>query len=137
MVNVEEEAGKANKTEKEPTMVEPLEEEALAKVAAEEEAVVEEAAATTTMAEEAVATTMEAEVAKAATMDIRTTSIRGTNNTPSRISSNKCLRRFHCLIQQAIPYLTFKATTWTATQIKPVTILTVVNGATKGNTGCD
>ena len=51
-----------------------------------------EATTTTTMVEEAVATTMEAEVAKATTMGTRTTSIRGTNNTPSFISSNKCLQ---------------------------------------------
>ena len=84
-----------------------------------------------------VATTTEAEVAEATTMYIRTTSIRGTNNTSSRISSNKCLRRFHCLIQQAVPYLTLKTTTWTATRITQETILTVANGATKGNAGPD
>ena len=80
-------------------MVEPLEEEAVAEV---EDAVVEEATATTTMVEEVLATTMEVEVAKATTMDIRTISIGETNNTPSRISNNKCPQQLHCLIQQAV-----------------------------------
>ena len=97
MVDAEEEARKANGTEREETMVEPFEEEA--KVVATE---VKGTTTTTTMMEEVVATTMEAEVVEATTMDIRTTIIRGTNNTPNCISSNKCLLQFHCLIQQAV-----------------------------------
>ena len=107
----------------------------VAEAEAAEEA--EEASATTTMVEEVVATTMEAEVVETTTMDTRTTSIRGTINTLSHISNNKCLLQFHCLIQHPDRCLTFKTTTWTTMQIKLVTILTVANGATKGNTGCD
>ena len=95
-------------------MVEPLEEEVMVVVTeAEEEA--KGAKTTTTMVEEVVSIRTEVEVAKATTMDTRTTCIRGTDNTPSHISSNKCLQQFHCLIQQAVQCLTFKATTWTAT----------------------
>ena len=112
MVDEEDETGKAIETETEPTMAEPLVEEA--EVVAVAEAVGEEvevATATTTMVEEVVATTMEAEVAEATTMDTRITLIRGTNNTPSRISSITYLQQFHCLIQQAVQRLIFKATT--------------------------
>ena len=138
MVDAEDEAGKANKTEIKLTMVEPLKKEAeVVVVEAKAKEEVKGGTTTTAMVEEVVATTTEAEVVEATTMDIRTTSIRGTNNTPSHISSNKCLQQFHCLIQQAVRCLTFKATTWTAMQIKPVTILTVANGATKGSTGPD
>ena len=90
MVDMENEAGNSNEIEIEPTMVEPLEEEAeMAVGEAEEEA--EGATTTTTMVEEGMTTTMKADVVEATTTDIRTTSIMGSNNTPSRTSSNKYL----------------------------------------------
>ena len=134
MVNVEAKAGTVIGTKRRETM-EATVEEAVVEAKAEEEAM--EATTTTTMAEEVVATTMKAEVIGATTTDTRTTSTRETNNTPSRISSNKCLQHFRFLIQHPVQGRTFKTTTWTATQIKPVAILTVANGATKGNTGRD
>ena len=139
MANKGTEAGEGNGTETEPTMVEPLEEEAVVVVeAAVEEAVVEEDTTTTKMVEEAVVTTMEAEVAEATTMDIRITLIRGTNNKRSHISNNnKCLQQFHCPIPQEVLSRSFKATTWTTMQIKPVITLTVAFGATNEHTGRD
>ena len=133
MVDEEEEAGEAKETEIGMTMVEPLEEKAA--VAAVEEA--EVATATTTMVEEVVATTTEAEVAEATTTNIRATRIKGTNNMPSHISSNKYLQQFHCLILQEALLPNFRPTTWTATRIKPVTTRMGANGATNGHTGRD
>ena len=131
MANAEADAG-ASETKKESTMA--LEEEVV--VAAVEEAVVEEATATITVVEEVVATTAEAEVVTATTMDTRTTSIRGTNNTPSPISNNhQCPQQYLCrtLFQVAVHRQHTKATIWTAMQIKWVTMPTVAIGATKDN----
>ena len=111
---VDAEAGAgAAETEKERTMA--LEEEVV--VAAVGEAVVKEATSTTTVVEDVVATTMEAEVVAATTMDTRTTSIRGTNNTPGHISNNhQCLQQYRCLtlFQVAVHRQHTKATIWIA-----------------------
>ena len=96
-----------------------------------------EATATTTMVEEVTATVMETEVVEATTTDTRATNIKGIHNTVKQIFSNKYLRQFHYHIQHPVQHLTFKATTWTAMQIKLVKTPTVDNGTTNVNTGRD
>ena len=138
MADAEAEAGAAAETERKGTM-EASVEEAEAIVVVEEVATVEEsmeATATTTMVEEVVAASMlEAEAAEGI-MDTITTNTRGINNTVRYTSSNQCLQQF-LYPMRIVPNHSSRATTWTATRIKPVAMPTVANGATKCNNGRD
>ena len=127
-------AGAAAETKRKETTEASVEEAMVDKVAEEE---AKEATTTTTMQDKAVATSMEAEAAEGTTMGTTTTSIRGINITHSCISNNQCLQKFHYPIQRPVQHHIFRTTTWTATPIRPVTMLTVANEATKGNTGRD